>query len=188
MLPLSALWLPILLSAVFVFIASSILHMVIPIHKSDFKKLPGEEQILEAMRNQNVQPGLYMFPRGESMKDMCSPEMVEKCNRGPVGHLIVMPNGPFSMGKSLVQWFIYSVLISVMVAYVAMLGLERGAEYMLVFRMTGTAAILAYAIGEISDSIWKGRSWSITLKFVFDGIVYGLVTAGTFGWLWPESA
>ncbi len=188
MLSLAELWLPILLSAAFVFIVSSIIHVVIPIHRGDFKKMPGEEKVLEEMRTQGLQPGSYMFPCAGSMKDMCSPEMIEKCKLGPVGFLTVTPSGPPGMAKSLVQWFVYSILVGVFVAYLAKLGLERGAEYMLVFRMTGTIAILGYAMGELTDSIWKGRSWIITLKFVFDGIIYGLVTAGTFGWLWPDAA
>lgn len=188
MLSLTALWLPILLSAVFVFIVSSILHMVIPIHRGDLKKIPGEEKVLEEMRAQGVQPGSYMFPCAGSMKEMCTPEMIEKCKLGPVGFLTVVPSGPPSMGKSLLQWFVYSILIGVFVAYLAKLGLEPGAAYATVFRVTGTIAILGYAVGALPDSIWKGQSWIITLKFIFDGVVYGLVTAGTFGWLWPDAA
>lgn len=185
MIPLTDLWLPILLSAVFVFIVSSIIHMATPMHKGDFKKLPGEEKVLEAMRAQAVRPGTYMFPCAESMKDCGSPEMIEKFKRGPVGFVTVTPTGAPGMGKNLVQWFLYSILIGVFVAYVTALGLDRGAVYMSVFRLAGTVAILGYAMGALPDSIWKGQKWSITLKFVFDGVVYGLVTGGTFGWLWP---
>ncbi len=188
MVPLTELLFPILLSAVFVFVVSSILHMVIPIHRGDFAKLPGEEKLLEAMRSENLQPGSYMFPCAESMKDMGTPEMIEKCNKGPVGFMTVIPNGPPAMGKNLMMWFIYSIIISIFVAYIAGLGLERGAEYMIVFRMTCTAAILGYAASAMVDSIWKGQKWSITLKFIFDGVLYGLVTAGTFAWLWPDAA
>jgi hypothetical protein len=28
--------------------------------------------------------------------------------------------------------------------------------------------------------------WSIVLKESFDGLIYSLLTAGTFGWLWPR--
>ena len=103
MMSLTDLWLPILLSAVFVFIASSILHMVIPIHKSDFKKMPGEEKVLAEMRSQSVQPGSYTFPCAGTMKNMGSPEMVEKFKLGPVGFVTVVPNGPPAIGKSLAQ-------------------------------------------------------------------------------------
>ncbi len=179
------LWLPILLSAVFVFIASSILHMVIPIHRGDCKKLPGEEKVLSGMRAQRVGPGEYVFPCVGSMKAMSTPETLAKYNKGPVGFLTVVPNGPCTIGKSLVQWFLYSLLISFFVAYIASLGLDHGIEFRRVFRVTGAIAVLAYATACIPNSIWKGSPWSTTLKFVFDGIVYGLVTAGTFAWLWP---
>lgn len=182
---LTELWLPILLSSVFVFIVSSIMHVVLPIHKGDYKKLPGEGEVLEAMRSQGVEPGQYAFPCAGSMKETATPEMIEKYEKGPCGFMTVVPSGRPTMGKSLVQWFLFSVLISVLVAYVARLGQGPGADYLAVFRITGTLAILGYAVGHLHDSIWKGQSWGNTLKFVFDGLVYGLVTAGTFGWLWP---
>jgi hypothetical protein len=186
MITLADLWLPIALSAVFVFIVSSLMHIFIPIHRGDHKKLPGEEQVLEAIRIQGVTPGAYMFPRPESMKQMSSPEMVQKYNEGPVGHLTLLRNGPPMIGKSLVLWFLYSVLLSFFIGYITKLGLGRGEEYMTVFRMTGTIAVLCYAVPYLENSIWKGQKWGVTFKFVFDGIIYGLVTAGTFSWLWPE--
>ena len=182
------LWLAILLSAVFVFVASSIIHMVLPIHKGDHKKMPGEAEVMAAMRTQGLQPGDYMFPSASSMKECGSPEMVEKFTQGPVGFLTVIPSGPPAMGKSLVQWFLYSVLISIFVAYIGTFRLAPGTHYMEVFRLTGTVAIIGYAVGNIPASIWKGQSWGTTVKFIFDGVVYGLVTAGTFGWLWPQAA
>lgn len=185
MVSMTELWLPILLSAVFVFVVSSIFHMVIPIHKGDFKKLPGEEKVLAEMRAQGVQPGSYGFPCCESMKDMGSPEMTAKCKLGPVGSMTVIPNGPCNMGKSLVLWFLYSILIGVIVALAAGPSLHRGAAFANVFHLAGLAAVLGYAMGALPESIWKGQKWSITLKFVFDGVVYGIVTGATFGWLWP---
>ncbi|MGB0715762.1 MAG: hypothetical protein ACPGXK_07785 [Phycisphaerae bacterium] len=179
------LWLPILLSAVFVFIVSSIIHMATPMHKSDWKKLNDEDSLLRAMRDQQLGVGRYMFPCPDGMADLATPAMQEKYNQGPVGFLTVVPDGPPSMGKPLITWFSYSILIGVFAGYVATLGLERGAAYSAVFRMTGTIAFLAYGLSDIPSSIWKGQSWWITIKFMFDGLLYGLVTAGTFGWLWP---
>jgi len=185
---LSDLWLPILLSAVFVFVVSSILHMALPFHKGDCKPLPGEEGVLDALRAAGVQPGEYMFPGAECMKDMGTPEMRAKFQRGPVGMMTVMPNGPINMGRSLAQWFVFSLVISVFCGYLATALLPHGAEYLAVFRLTGTVAVLAYGVSHVPDSIWKGVSWSITAKFLLDGVIYGLVTAGTFGWLWPSAA
>ena len=130
---LTDLWLPILLSAGFVFIVSSILHMVIPIHKGDYKKVPGEENVLAQMRAQGVPPGEYMFPCAGCMKDMDSPEMVEKYRKGPVGFMTVVPSGEWKMGKNLVQWFLYTIMVGIFTAYIAYHGLSRGAEYLAVF-------------------------------------------------------
>ncbi len=185
---LTELWLPIVLSAVFVFIASSIIHMALPIHKSDVKKMKNEDAILDAMRSNDVEPGAYMFPCAGSMKEMSSPEMIAKIEKGPVGWLTVLPPGGFNIGKSLVQWFVFSLIVSLLVAYVGWHGLGAGARYLDVFRLSGAAAILVYAIAPMNDSIWKGARWGTTGKFVFDGVIYGLVTAGTFGAMWPEAA
>jgi hypothetical protein len=186
MVTLSALWLPIVLSAVFVFVVSSIIHMASPMHKKDCKKMPNEDKVLEAMRTQGVGPGEYMFPMPASMKDCSSPEMKAKFERGPVGSLLVRPPGGMGIGKSLVQWFLYCLVISVLVAYVASHTLRPATDYLEVFRITGAMAVTVYALSNVMNSIWKGVSWGITAKFIFDGIVYGLVTAGTFGWLWPK--
>jgi hypothetical protein len=187
MVPLTELWLPIVLSAVFVFVVSSLIHMVVKSHKSDFKKLPAEDRLVEALRAQGIQAGEYMFPACDSMKAMGTPEMIAKYKQGPVGSLVIMPPGAPAIGKALVQWFLYSLLIGVFTAYLAQIALGRGAPYLKVFQITGAAAVGMYAFASIPNSIWKGVSWASTLKFVFDGVLYGLVTAGTFGWLWPKA-
>ena len=187
MVTLAGLWLPILLSAVFVFVVSSILHMVIPIHKNDVKKMSGESEVLTAMRKQGVGRGDYMFPFPPSMKEMASPEMQAKYKEGPVGFMTVLDNGTPTMGKSLTLWFFYSIMMGIFAGYVGTFCLDPGAHYLAVFRLTGTVAVLGYAAGTLQNSIWKGQSWSVAMKFVFDGILYGLVTAGTFGWLWPAA-
>lgn len=185
---LTELWLPILLASVFVFIVSSVIHMVLKVHKSDYKKLKNEDLILDTFRSHGIQAGQYVFPCADSMKEMGSPEMEAKRKRGPVGWLNILPPGSFNIGKNLMQWFLNCLLISVLVAYLAWHSLQPGASFMAVFRIAGVAAILAYAVGRIDDSIWRGVPWSTTAKFLFDGIVYGLATAATFAWLWPNAA
>jgi hypothetical protein len=180
------LWLPILVSAVLVFFASSIFHMVIPIHKSDWKKLPGEEKIMAEIRAHGVESGQYMFPMCASMKDMGSPEMVEKMKLGPVGHVTILPQGGANMGKCLILWFLYCVLIGVILAFAAGPVLGRGAAFKQVFHLIGLAALMAYALIPIPESIWKGQPWGITAKFLFDGAVYAILTGLTFAWLWPS--
>lgn len=113
--------------------------------------------------------------------------MTAKVESGPCGFLTVLPPGGWHMGKSLVWWFVFSLIVGTLVAYLSWHALDPGAAYLEVFRITGMAAVLAYAVGHFHESIWKGVSWSTTGKFIFDGVVYGLVTAGTFGWLWPAA-
>nr|MEE4267574.1 hypothetical protein [Candidatus Krumholzibacteria bacterium] len=184
---LAALWLPVVLSAVFVFIASSVIHMATPLHKNDYTILQQEDQVLATMREAGVRPGHYMFPRASSMKEMSSPEHLDKMNRGPVGFMTILPSGPVAMGKNLGLWFLFSLIVSVFTAYLTSLALAPGAHYLAVFRIAGTVAVLGHAVTHIPDSIWKGLSWGITAKFIFSGIIYGLVTAGTFAWLWPST-
>ena len=183
MVHLTELWLPILLSAVVVFIASSILHMVLGHHKSDYSKLPNEDKVLECMRSEGVGPGNYMFPHATKMGD---PECIEKQKKGPVGTINVIANGPPAMGKYLVVWFIYCVVVSVFVAYVAGSTLGPRTHYLAVFRVAGCVAFLSYSAAQAQDSIWKGQNWSTTIKHMFDGLIYGLLTGGVFGWLWPR--
>ena len=185
MVAVTDLFLPILLSAVFIFIVSSVLHMVVNVHKNDYVQLPDEDGLLEKMRASNVTEGAYVFPRPESMKEMGSSEMQEKYNRGPVGYMTVLPNGMPAIGKSLATWFLYTLIVSFFVAYLGTLSIQPGADFSYVFRITGTIAILAYCVTYMVDSIWKGVAWSTTFKFMFDGLCYSVATAATFGWLWP---
>lgn len=188
MTTLAALWLPILLSAVFVFVVSSLFHMLLPIHKGDYRKLPDEAGTLEAMRRTGVVPGQYMFPCPASMKDMGSPEMQAKFAQGPVGTLIVRSGNGMNMGRALGQWFAFCVVIGVFTAYLTGLACAPGSAGLRVFRIAATIAVLGYAFSSVADSIWKGVRWSTTCKFVFDGVVYALVTGATFAWLWPAAA
>ena len=185
MVPLAALWLPIVLAAVIVFVASSILHMVLPYHQSDCTQLPDEDRLLATLRAAGLKRGYYMFPYG-SHKEMKSPAMVEKFKQGPVGIMTVLPSGAPALPKYLVLWFGYCLIIGFFVAYLAAHTIAAGANYLLVFRVVGTAAFMAYGLGSLSNGIWKGQPWNMVIKEVIDGLVYGLLTAGTFGWLWPR--
>jgi hypothetical protein len=122
------------------------------------------------------------------MKEMGSPEMIAKYNEGPVGVLTVMENGPMNMGRALTQWFLYSVLIGLFVAYVASLGLAAGAGGMAVFRLTSAVAVLAYGVAQLDEPIWRGVPWATSCKYLIDGLLYGCATGAAFAWLWPGPA
>src|ERR1044071_6737544 len=184
MVHLTTLWLPILLSAVIVFIASSIIHMALAIHKSDYRKLPDEEKVLDALRSAGVTPGRwYIFPFC-THREMKSPEVLEKFRRGPVGALTIRPNGVPAMGKFLGQWFVYCIAISIFTAYLTGRTRPVGSEHREVFCVAGLVAFAAYSLALFQDAIWKGENWGVTVKHVLDGLIYGLLTAATFAWLW----
>jgi hypothetical protein len=186
MISLMSLWLPILLSAALVFLASSVIHMSPLWHKTDFPKLPNEAQALEALRPLNLPPGDYFLPRASGMQEMKSPEFLEKMKKGPVALLTVMPSGPISMGRNLVQWFVFLVVVGIFVAYIASRTLAFGTPYPRVFQIVGATAFIAYVLALCELSIWYRRAWSLTLKAALDGLIYAMLTAGTFGWLWPR--
>ncbi len=186
MTELSALWLPILLSAVFVFFASSFIHMATPWHKGDYSKMPNEDRFRDAFRALAVPPGDYMIPRPSSRQEMSSPEFAEKFKAGPVLMLTVMPKGTMSMARNLTMWFFYSVVVSVFAAYVAGRAVPPGTAYLEVFRFAGATAFIGYAVALWQMSIWYHRAWTITIKSTIDGLVYACLTAGTLGWLWPR--
>ena len=186
MVQITALWLPIVVSAVFVFLVSFVVHMVLPYHRSDFGKLASEDEAMDALRKLNVPPGDYMMPCGSGPASMKDPAFIEKMKKGPVALLTVMKSGAPNMNANLVQWFVFSVVVGVIAAYVAGRALAPGADYRSVFRFAGVTAFVAYSLAQWQDSIWYGRKWSTTIKNNIDGLVYALVTAGTFGWLWPK--
>jgi hypothetical protein len=185
MVSLTALWLPILLAAVIVFVASSVIHMVLKYHQSNYRQLPEEDKLLAVLRPAGLTPGLYNFPHC-THKDMNTPAIKEKFKQGPVGFLTIFPSGPVALPKFLGLWFAYCLLVGVFVAYLTGRTVPFGAQYRVVFRVAGTAAFLAYGLGPLVNGIWKGLPWSIVLKESFDGLIFALLIAGTFGWLWPR--
>jgi hypothetical protein len=186
MVPIPSLWLPILLSAVFVFLVSWVIHMFLPYHRSDFRGVPSEDEVMDALRRFNIPPGEYMIPHGGGPEAMHNPAFIEKMKRGPVALITVTKPGVPDMGSNLAQWFAYCVLVSIFAGYVAGRALGPGSDYLPVFRFVGTTAFVGYALALLQNSIWQKRPWSVTMKSAFDGLIYGLVTAGTFGWLWPS--
>jgi hypothetical protein len=183
MTTLCTLWLPILLSSAAVFIISSIIHMFSPWHKSDYQPLPYEEKALDTLRSLSIPPGEYMFPRPASMKDMKSTEFKDKIRRGPIGIITLWKSG--SMATSLIFWFLYSIVIGIFAAYITGHALNAGAAFLSVFRFIGATAFMGYSLGLWQMSIWYHRKLSTTLKASIDGLIYALVTAAIFGWLWP---
>lgn len=186
MVPLAHLWAPILLSAVIVFLASSVIHMVLKWHQADYRRLPDEEAVRAALLKAPPTPGQYVLPYCGDMKDMGTPDMQKKYADGPVGLLFLKEPGAPAMGPALFGWFAFNLVISFFVAYLAGHTLPSGVHYLQVFRVVGAAGFMAYAFGAVPPSIWMGKPWGVTAKEILDGLIYALLMAGTFGWLWPR--
>jgi hypothetical protein len=182
---LTALWLPILVSAVLVFVASSLIHMASPWHKTDFPKLSTEQQVMDALRPLAIPPGDYFVPRPASREELRSPAFVERTRQGPVMVFTVMPSG-MSMGRNLALWFLYCVVVSFFSAYIAGRAVPPATPYLRVFQFAGATAFIGYSAALWQLSIWYRRAWMTTIKATVDGLIYACLTAGAFGWLWPR--
>lgn len=184
---LITLWVPILLSAVFAFVVSSVIHMLFTYHQNDFKKLPNEDAVMDGLRKFDLTPGDYLIPCAGTMKAMKTREYIEKMTKGPVAIMTVIKSGVPSMGGNLALWFVYCLIVSVFAAYIGIHAAPPGTHYLQVFRFVGCTAFMGYALALMQNSIWYKRNWGATIRSMFDGLIYALVTAGTFGWLWPKS-
>jgi hypothetical protein len=186
MVSVLSLLIPIALSAVFVFIASSIIHMATPWHKNDLRRFPNEDDVMKALRGLNLRPGNYGVPKPDSMKEMQTPEFKAKATAGPVAFITVKESWNFSMGGTLAQWFIFSLVVSLFAGYIAGVAFGPGTEYSRIMQVAGCVAFTGYGLAQAHESIWWGRSWGWTLRNMADSLLYGLLTGGTFGWLWPR--
>lgn len=185
MISLADLWIPIVLSAVLVFVASSLIHMVFKWHNSDYRKLANEDEVRAAIRASSPVPGQYMIPHCDP-KEMQKAEVVQKFKDGPIGFLMLMQPGAPSMGKPLALWFLLNLIIAFAVGYLASRTVPFGVSFLAVCRVVGIVTFLAYAGGSVSSAIWMGKPWISAAKEVLDAFIYGLVSAVAFGWLWPR--
>jgi hypothetical protein len=183
---LAGLWMPIVASAVLVFVASSLIWNVLGAHKWHVKGLPDEAGAREAIGKQDLSPGQYAVPYSSGPAAMRDPAFKKKLEKGPVAVLVIRKPGLPNMAEFLGGWFAYLLCVSYVVAFVCGQTLSRGTPYLLVFRVAGAVAFAAYSFGQIPNAIWWGRPWKSALKEFGDGIVYALLTAGCFGWLWPR--
>jgi hypothetical protein len=185
MVPVMSLWLPIVLSSVIVFVASSIIHMMLTYHRTDFRKAPNEEDLQDTLRKFSIPPGDYIVPCSGGTAGMKDPKYQEMAKKGPVVTMTVFPSA-FNMGATLAMWFVYCLVVSVFAAYVTGRAVGAGTPYLTVFRFAGVTAFAAYALALWQNTIWYKRAMGTTIKNTFDGLVYAMLTAGTFGWLWPR--
>lgn len=187
MVSLVQLWLPTLLSAVVVFILSGLLHMALKFwHLRDNKGFANEDDVAAAVRKGAPAAGMYMLPFCTA-ENANTPEMKRKLAEGPVGILFLRDPGSASMGSCLAQWFVWTVIVSLAVAYVATLTLSAAAADVQIFRVVGAVTFMAYSFAVVPYGIWFGQPWGSVFKHVVDGLLYGLITGALFAWLWPAT-
>jgi len=182
---LSSLWLAILLSAVVVFVISSLIHMFLKWHSNDYKTFSNEDAIRDVIRSGGAVPGRYVIPACKEMKDMAREAMVKKYNEGPIGHITLLPNGQPKMGKYLGMWFVLCLLVSAIAAYITMHLVPLDAAWShRAAKAVGAISFIAYGFGTLQESIWVGRPWGQSVKYLIDAALYAAGTAAVFCWQW----
>ena len=176
-----SLWVPILVSAVFMFIAGAVIWMAMPWHKTDWSKTDDEDAVRAALKSTG--PGMYTVPNVADRAAYDSPEVQQKLKEGPQAFITVIPAGIPKMGGKLLLMFAYNLAVAIVCAYFVSRTLAPGADYLAVFRIAGTVAFVAYGAAYIQESIWFGRSWKLTMKTFLDALIYAVLAGGAFGWL-----
>lgn len=186
-MPFGSVWLPVVVSAVAVWLLSSVVHMVLKYHRADHRPLPDEEGVAAALRQDPPSPGVYVLPYCADMSEMKDPAFLEKYSKGPVAIVKVMKSAPPAMGKYLLLWFLFCLLVSFTAGYVARHTLAAGAAGLEVMRLTGTFAFAGYGFGALINYIWAADPLPNVLRALLDAALYALATGAVFWWLWPAA-
>jgi len=184
---LASLWLPIVLSAVVVFIASSIAWMVLPHHKADIKKLPNEAEFTRTLSEMDIPPGTYMWPNCENNAEMKSEEFKQRYEEGPWGNMNIVPRKP-NFALNLMLMFVFYLVVSAIVGYLTSQARAPGADFLAVFEFASIGAFAGYCLGGFPHSIFFGRPVRAVFTDFVDGVVHALLTGVVFAWLWPAGA
>ena len=179
------LWLPILVTAVAVFVASSLIHMVFKWHNLDYKKLTNEDAVLAAIRAGSPEPGQYVLPHCADMKDLQTEELQKKFREGPVGFMTLKRPGPPTIGGALGKWFVFNLAVAGIVGVIALRMYGLQADPRRAAHLVGVLSLLTYSGGSVQQGIWMGKPWGSVAKDLLDGAIYATVSALSFWWLWP---
>ena len=150
---LTHLWLPILLSGVFVWIASAIAWMAIGHHKKDRDAVPGgrERELMDTIERLKIGPGNYGFP------DFCQHDALPRkertealkalYDRHPQGLLRVW--APVNMGANMALTFAFYLVTSVVIGYLGWAALPHGA---------GAEGVSGASFGQVFRVLEIGRA------------------------------
>lgn len=186
MVSMRELWEPILLSSGAVFVSSAVIWMALPYHKHDLTGVKNEDALRKALKDQELAPDQYAIPFAAEQRARTTPEFQQKMKDGPLAIITIRAPGLPNMGKMLGVWFVHLLVLSSFIAYVAGRTFGHGAEFVWIFRIVSTVALIGYAGALPIHSIFWGRPWRVTVKDMFDGLLYALITGAIFGWFWPR--
>lgn len=182
---IAQLWIPVLATAVLVFVASSLIHMVFKWHSSDYRQLANEDEVRAAVRAASPTPGQYVIPYCADMKEMGNEAMLKKFTEGPIAIVTVRKNGMPSMGTPLLLWFLLNLVLAAIAAVLAMQAYPGKANAHAAGCLAGVVTFLAYGGGSVQLAIWMGKRWGSVAKDMVDCAVFAVITALVFTWLWP---
>lgn len=180
------LWLPILLSTFGLWILSFVAWVILPHHYADKAKVGDEEGLMNYIKQAGIGPGNYFFPYCASAKEQGDKAYVERYSNGPRGTLNVyaVPNMGANMLKTILYFFVTVATIGY-ITHVACPPGDAATDFMKVFRVAGTIAVLTYGSSGLLNRVWfTERMWT----HIVDGIVYGLVAGLIFAAMWPGGA
>ena len=180
------LWLPILATAILIFVASHLIHIVFKWHNSDYKKFANEDAVRDAIRAGSPLPGQYVLPHCLDMKEMQGEAMMKKYVDGPIAFVTVRKSGPPTMSAALTFWFLFSLVIAAIAACLALSAYGLKGDAHDAGHLVGMISLLAYGGGSVLQGIWMGKPWASVAKEVFDGVIYATISALSFMWLWPH--
>lgn len=184
---LTDLWMPILLGTLLAWMASAAIHLALKYHNSDYLPLSNEDEVAASIGRGTPKPGIHTIPHCVDMAKMNDPAMQAKFTNGPVAFVTIFPTGMPQMGKLIGQQILYFLIGCVMIGWCASLALAPGAAFKSVFSFVAPVSFLAFGWGVVPFAIWYGHPWSTTAKYLLDALIYGLVVAGSFAWLWPAA-
>ena len=111
-----------------------------------------------------------------------SPEFQAKWAAGPRG--VVTFFSTEGMGAKLGQTFVYFLVASFFIAYIAMIAIPPGAAFLRVFRFTSTAAFMTFFAAIVPHAIWfKVR----IVGHLIESIAYAAIVGAIFAAMWPAA-